>query len=398
MQQAALEVGGSVEAISAGGGVPVPYSKGLGVVNCEAVGKTRNVEIFFDNLSSSLEVAIDKPQFTSVSSSQLEYPGNLSNPSESNRMSRTTKLEQRLKAQFDQTKSHFPLNHSSRPSSLIAVTMLVLLTATMRPGSRSVIADEPAKGKQDDLVSVSGRVVGPSGQAIEGAKLYVVVPGRADLRAVANHNGEFEFQMQRQEFRIDNTYAWSFARIVAVAEGYPPEGAPYPAWVTDARPWPDAMLPHDVRIEVPRGVLVRGKVIDAESKMPIMDAGVEYWVAEAKHFPHVSRAVAKQTYWGAEYRRILTRRDGTFEVAVIPGPGYLVAKAPDATYVSRQITHGEVTGEGPGGYFMNIEAAKSINPKPGEKVVDFVLEMTQGVTIRGQVVGPDGKPIDQAVL
>jgi len=135
-------------------------------------------------------------------------------------MMRTTKLEQRLKAQFDQTKSHFPLNHSSRPSSLIAVTMLVLLTATMRPGSRSVIADEPAKGKQDDLVSVSGRVVGPSGQAIEGAKLYVVVQERADLRAVANQNGEFEFQMQRQEFRIENTYAWSIARIVAVAEGY----------------------------------------------------------------------------------------------------------------------------------------------------------------------------------
>src|SRR5579863_5512428 len=253
--------------------------------------------------------------------------------------------------------------------------------------------DEAVTLRLSDPGIVTGSVVQKDSGAPLGGCWLLVVPTDHQQAADNQHQGIPVRADSEGRFRVRCNQA-KYLTVYAC----PPEGAPYPAWVTDARPWPDAKLPHDVRIEVPRGVLVRGKVIDAESKMPIMDAGVEYWVAEAKHFPHVSRAVAKQTYWGAEYRRILTRRDGTFEVAVIPGPGYLVAKAPDATYVSRQITHGEVTGEGPGGYFMNIEAAKSINPKPGEKVVDFVLEMTQGVTIRGQVVGPDGKPIDQAVL
>jgi hypothetical protein len=179
---------------------------------------------------------------------------------------------------------------------------------------------------------------------------------------------------------------------------YPPEGKPYLAWVTGAQPWPENKLQADLRIEVPRGVLIRGKVVESESKMPVAGAGVEYWVAQEKKPPYVSRDVAKKAYWGAEYRRILSRRDGTFEVVAIPGPGYLLAKAPDATYLSRQITHGEVTGLGPGGYFMNIEAARSINPAPDEKAVDVVMEMQQGVTIRGRVEGPEGKSVDHAVL
>jgi WD40 repeat protein len=63
-------------------------------------------------------------------------------------ITRTTKLEHRIKALFDRTISHSPLNLISRVGTLIAVVALVLLTTTMRPGSRSVAADEPGKGNQ----------------------------------------------------------------------------------------------------------------------------------------------------------------------------------------------------------------------------------------------------------
>ena len=47
---------------------------------------------------------------------------------------------------------------------------------------------------------------------------------------------------------------------------------------------------------------------------------------------------------------------------------------------------------------MNVEAARSINPEADEKEIDLVLEMRRGVTIQGKVVGPEGNPVDQAVL
>ncbi len=178
---------------------------------------------------------------------------------------------------------------------------------------------------------------------------------------------------------------------------YPPEGQPYLAWVTDAQRWPAGKSEFDLRIEIPRGVLVRGKVVESTSGKPLAGAGVEYWVARDKN-PHLSKDSVSKAYWAAEYRRILSDHEGNFDMVVIPGPGYLIAKAPDATYVSRQITHGELMWDKPGGYFINVEAAKSINPTPEVKVIDVVLEMKPGVTICGKVEGPDGQPAARVVV
>ena len=178
---------------------------------------------------------------------------------------------------------------------------------------------------------------------------------------------------------------------------YPPEGEPYLAWVTDAQHWPAGKSDFDLRIEVPRGVLVQGKVIESTSGKPIAGAGIEYWVARDKN-PHRSREFVDKAYWAAEYRRVLSDSDGSFKQVVVPGPGYLVAKAPDSSYVSRQITHGELLWDKPGGYFVNVESAKSINPEPNAETTDVVMDMKPGITIRGRVEGPDGRPITRVKM
>ena len=239
---------------------------------------------------------------------------------------------------------------------------------------------------------VSGLVVkNDTGAPIAGCWLLVVTwdfQQTADnqhegLPVLADANGRFRIRCKKAKY------------IVVYA--YPPMGTPYLAWVTDATPWPEGNLRQELRVEVPRGLLIHGRIIESESKEPVAGAGIEYCVARSVN-PHVSRGFADKAYWAAEYRRVLSREDGTFEVAVIPGPGYLLAKAPDERFVSQQITAGELQWGRPGGYYLNFEAVRRIDPGPDDKTVDVVLEMRRGVTIRGRVEGPDGQPVEYAVL
>src|SRR5207245_3538043 len=57
---------------------------------------------------------------------------------------------------------------------------------------------------------------------------------------------------------------------------YPPFDEPYPSWTTKFEPWPEGALRKELRIAVPKGILVRGKVVDVHSGSGISGAGVEY--------------------------------------------------------------------------------------------------------------------------
>src|SRR5262249_34511178 len=60
---------------------------------------------------------------------------------------------------------------------------------------------------------------------------------------------------------------------------YPPDGSPY-LFRGTSFDWPRGKVKHEIRIELPRGVVVRGKVSEADSGKPVAGAVVSYFVRE----------------------------------------------------------------------------------------------------------------------
>jgi hypothetical protein len=186
-----------------------------------------------------------------------------------------------------------------------------------------------------------------------------------------------------------------------VAYVYPPEGSPYPSWTMDRRHWPEGAREQDLTIEVPRGVLLRGRVLEEGTERPVAGAGVVYWVQRGRN-PHLPRHVEHMTYWASEYRSVVSDDDGRVELAVLPGRGYLLAKAPTRDFISRQVSFLEAQGRDRGHYLYNAESLSFFDFTKDHGREDVTREVTiamrRGADVRLRVKDPDGQPVEQAVL
>jgi hypothetical protein len=178
---------------------------------------------------------------------------------------------------------------------------------------------------------------------------------------------------------------------------YPPIGCPYPAWGQSIK-WPEGQTRYDVAVEVPKGILMRGKVVEAGSGKPVAGAGVEYQLRRAQPDSYYNKEFAFQIYWAAEYRRVLTEEDGTFQMAVVPGLGHLLVKAPSPDFVSRYVTWGDLQYGKPGAFWYVVEGLARIDPQPGMDQIELTIPLHRGLTVRGSVLDPQGKPVPRAAL
>jgi hypothetical protein len=109
--------------------------------------------------------------------------------------------------------------NSQNASRLLSATALVFLLA---PGMNGLTADAALTPKSDGF-DFCGRVLGPEGKPVEGAKLYVIYPTPArlpppEVRAVTDAGGNFRFAMAKSEFdKSQDSDPWATACIVAVA-------------------------------------------------------------------------------------------------------------------------------------------------------------------------------------
>jgi hypothetical protein len=185
---------------------------------------------------------------------------------------------------------------------------------------------------------------------------------------------------------------------------YPSAGQPYPAWM-EQQPWPDEVAQGEVNVKVPRGVLVRGRVIDEQTRAAVAGAGVEYQPhfdfdnpQYPGHNPFVSKEVCRQVYWAAERRRAVTDRDGRFQIGVLPGKGNLLVKASTRDYISRAVTLGELQWEQRAAFYFCMEGLRTLNPKPESQPLEEEITLRRGAVLGGTVVGPQGERVDKAVL
>ena len=128
---------------------------------------------------------------------------------------------------------------------------------------------------------------------------------------------------------------------------YPPEGEPYLARKTpidQAIHWEDGDNSRQVDVELPRGVLVRGKVVEEGTNTPVPGASIQY-LPETANNPNTSDDIL--TGWQGIQ---LSDDQGEFAIAVLPGPGRLLVHGPQGKYVLQMIAGRMLAGGKPGGF------------------------------------------------
>jgi RNA polymerase sigma factor (sigma-70 family) len=170
--------------------------------------------------------------------------------------------------------------------------------------------------------------------------------------------------------------------------------------------WPKGATRHKLRIELPRGVRLRGKVRDKTTGKPVPWVRV-FFQPQQKNNPKLPRNLPYGPYWPAT-----SDQGGNFRLVVPTGPGYLLAKV-SAAPGSRMWRFGETPGQDfirvsvgteqlqsgqPGGHCRYFHAAMPLNLKPQPGPKGLTVSLRRGVTLKGQVVGPDGKAVTGAIL
>ncbi len=176
----------------------------------------------------------------------------------------------------------------------------------------------------------------------------------------------------------------------SIVPGYmiadPPDGQPY-LGTSKSVDWPKGAIRHSIDIALPRGVMMRGKVAEKGSGRPISAAIVSY---------HPHRTANDGFFRAGGSRPVETVADGSFELPVLPRPGYLTVQAPDEDYILHELDEGLLISGRPGIQRVYAHAFVACDPKPDgdrKEVADVKAVIQPGVTVKGQVVGPDGKPV-----
>jgi RNA polymerase sigma factor (sigma-70 family) len=162
---------------------------------------------------------------------------------------------------------------------------------------------------------------------------------------------------------------------------YPPDGQLYLSALKRVE-WPKGAIEQSVDLVLPRGVVIRGRVTEEGSKAPVAGA----WVNFRSHL----RPGADSS---DGFRQSATGADGSFELAVAPGPGHLAVQVPNEDYVLREIGNRELVTGQPGGNRVYSHNFVACNPQPGSPGLDVNVALRRGVTVAGRVVGPDDRPV-----
>src|SRR5262249_32483379 len=145
--------------------------------------------------------------------------------------------------------------------------------------------------------------------------------------------------------------------------------------------WPKGAVKHRLDLTLKRGVPVRGIVTDAATGKPIAGA-------------KAMAVLAGGLLWDPLTPRVTTGADGAFALVVPPGRcGHVLVKGPHNDYVAVEITTAELQGAKRFGYRVYPDAVIPIEPRPGTKALEVKAKLRRGVTIRGKLRGPSGKPV-----
>jgi hypothetical protein len=93
-----------------------------------------------------------------------------------------------------------------------------------------------------------------------------------------------------------------------------------------------------------------------------------------------------------------TGEDGIFKIAVLPGKGHLLIQGPTPDYVHQEIGSDVLSSGKPGGGRCYPDAVVELDLPPKGEPKEVAVTLRRGVTVRGRLLGPDGKPVARAVM
>ncbi len=173
---------------------------------------------------------------------------------------------------------------------------------------------------------------------------------------------------------------------------YPANDEPYLIReIRDIRWDGDAMV-QQVDVTLPRGVLVQGKIVESGSEAPIVGASVQY-VPETANSSHIADDIV--TGWQGIQ---VTDDQGEFRIAVLPGPGRLIAHGPRNEYVLQKSSSRELDRGKPGGDHVYAHAIRKIDPDEEADPLELTLTLERSLMVTGELVDEHGSPVDDALL
>lgn len=187
-------------------------------------------------------------------------------------------------------------------------------------------------------------------------------------------------------FRI-NPFPGSYLDISAYAQ----DGAPYLA-LRKLIQLPKAKLKQEVEIKLPRGVLVRGKITEAGSGIPVAGASVQFEPRIANN-PNLREDVLT-----GFANTVVSGDDGRFNICVLPGPGHLLVRGPTPHFILSELGSRQFERDLPGGMRYYAHAFVPLDLKAGADPPEIAVSLKRGVTVRGRVVGPDDKSVAEAMM
>jgi RNA polymerase sigma factor (sigma-70 family) len=222
------------------------------------------------------------------------------------------------------------------------------------------------------------QLVLPPGQVVEGRILYAdtrkPVP-HARLMIVSPYIIDDQTDADGR-FRI-SIFSGQFSKGDVGVHAYAPDGEPYlPA--SQGVHFDKGVVRREVEIALPRGVLLRGKITEAETGKPVAGAIVTY-----NADPNV---------------RVRSGQDGSYQLGGWPNAARLTVTHPNGEYLTQIIGSAGGTVNKPIGDPSYYHAVVEVDVKPDDKVKEVNITLRRGVTIAGRLVGPDDKPVASALL
>ena len=235
--------------------------------------------------------------------------------------------------------------------------------------------DRVAKATLQPAQIISGRVtLADTGAAVSHAMVRISSTGTGQR---AYRSTSFQTDSEGR-FRANPAAGELFA-----VSASPPPGHPY-LRATKRIEWSKGAITHSVDLALPRGVLIRGTVVEEGSERPVTGASV--------YFNSHSRAVDSNDI-GSQSE---TAGDGSFAIAVRPGPGCLAVLAPNEDYVLREIGNREFFNGQPGGSRLYSHGFQALDPQSAGPALEVRIALRRGAVVSGRVVGPEDKPVSDA--
>jgi RNA polymerase sigma factor (sigma-70 family) len=245
---------------------------------------------------------------------------------------------------------------------------IVIDTDRTSESKQVTLAMEPAK-------IITGRVTyADTGKPVPHASLEIVA-----YRRNAGYSNPFmtdaEGRFRANPLSTDRYYVAAYA----------PQGQPYLNSSTKIFAWTKGALEHRVDLALPRGTVIRGKVTEEASGKPVAGATLGY----------ISRS-SQEEESSAFNGRTESETDGSFQLAVLPKPGYLIVLGASEDYVFQEIGRRMINLGQPGGPRCYAHAFIARDLKPGGDTREVNITLRRGMTVKGHVVGPEGQPVQDA--